>query len=142
MAAIDVRSMVDADGGLIDRRIFSEPAIYEQELERIFARCGLYLGHESQLAQPGAFLTTYLSEDLGARGWWLDVRRGRLQAGTEVLGGAHRWVLPASWRTAAENFGRDAYHAPLPRGSAFRSGFGGGGPRGLNNQGDGFQISP
>ena len=39
MAIADVASLVDTEHGLISPRIFIEKEIYEQELERIFARC-------------------------------------------------------------------------------------------------------
>jgi hypothetical protein len=41
--------LVDAENGLISRRIFIEPEIYAQELERIFARFWLFLCHMAQL---------------------------------------------------------------------------------------------
>ena len=43
----DVHHLVDAEHGFMSRRIFIERDIYEQELEHIFARCWLFLCHES-----------------------------------------------------------------------------------------------
>lgn len=47
--------LVDAGAGLIDRTIFSDKAIFEQEMKRVFDRSWLFVGHESQIPNPGDY---------------------------------------------------------------------------------------
>jgi phenylpropionate dioxygenase-like ring-hydroxylating dioxygenase large terminal subunit len=53
---------VDMKRGLVNRRIFADREIYDAELERIFARCWLYLAHESQVSRAGDFVTVLMGE--------------------------------------------------------------------------------
>src|SRR5260370_30377804 len=48
----DIGGLVDADRGLISRPIFIEQGVYEEEQERIFARCRLFLCPHNPNPQP------------------------------------------------------------------------------------------
>ncbi|MEQ8825373.1 MAG: aromatic ring-hydroxylating dioxygenase subunit alpha [Filomicrobium sp.] len=61
--SLDVDNLVDAEKGLIGRAIYIDPQIYEQEARMVFARCWMYLCHESQIPKPGDFCTTFMGED-------------------------------------------------------------------------------
>ncbi len=47
--------------GRVHRRVYTDPDIFELEMERIFGRAWLFAGHSSQLAKPGDYITTELA---------------------------------------------------------------------------------
>jgi p-cumate 2,3-dioxygenase subunit alpha len=55
----NMRIIADYDKGhfLVPRTAFTDRRTFELEYEAIFDRCWLYLGHASELAGPGSFLT-------------------------------------------------------------------------------------
>jgi phenylpropionate dioxygenase-like ring-hydroxylating dioxygenase large terminal subunit len=53
---------VDIEHGLIGRRIFSDPEVYELECERIFARSWIFLAHETQIPKAGDYVTCRIGE--------------------------------------------------------------------------------
>ena len=58
-----MQSLIDMDKGTIGREIFVDTDIFQQELERVFARTWLYVGHESQIPTPTIFFISRMGEE-------------------------------------------------------------------------------
>ena len=58
-----LRAIVDPDSGVISREAYVNEAIYQQELEQIFARVWLFIGHESQVPNPGDFIVSRMGAE-------------------------------------------------------------------------------
>jgi phenylpropionate dioxygenase-like ring-hydroxylating dioxygenase large terminal subunit len=58
-----LRSLFDFERGTISREVYVNEDIYQQELEQIYQRCWLFIGHESQVPNPGDFLVTRMGEE-------------------------------------------------------------------------------
>ncbi len=59
----DMDQLVDIENSTQSKKIFLDQDIYEQEQERIFGRCWLFLAHESLIPKAGDFMTTTMGED-------------------------------------------------------------------------------
>ena len=44
----------------VHRRLYTDPKIFALEMERIFARVWVFVAHESQLAEPGDYVRTFI----------------------------------------------------------------------------------
>jgi phenylpropionate dioxygenase-like ring-hydroxylating dioxygenase large terminal subunit len=55
-----IDQLVDMDIGRVDISIYTDPAIFEDEMQRIFYATWVYVGHESEIAQPGDYKTSFI----------------------------------------------------------------------------------
>jgi phenylpropionate dioxygenase-like ring-hydroxylating dioxygenase large terminal subunit len=58
-----IRGLFDLNTGWLDRRVHSDAALYQLELERVFARGWNFMCHESQLPNAGDYFINYIGED-------------------------------------------------------------------------------
>ena len=55
--------MIDLAAGTVDREIFTSPDVHRQELEKLFTRSWLFVGHESQVPKPGDFFVSRMGDE-------------------------------------------------------------------------------
>ena len=63
MVAVKKHHIIDNETGQLDQLIFSDSDIYQEELEKIFGRAWLMIGHESLVPKPNDFFRTFIGED-------------------------------------------------------------------------------
>jgi phenylpropionate dioxygenase-like ring-hydroxylating dioxygenase large terminal subunit len=49
--------------GMVPAYIYNDPDIFELERERIFSRAWIFVGHESEIPQPGDYVVRRILED-------------------------------------------------------------------------------
>src|SRR5712691_5825547 len=123
--------LVDLASGQISREIFVNEEIYAEEQEKIFARSWLFVGHESQIPNPGDFFVSCMGEEsvLLCRDRAGDVHvflnscrhRGmkvcRYDEGNTTVFTCpyHGWSYGTDGRLVGVPFFREAYHSTLDR---------------------------
>lgn len=58
-----LEKLVDLNRGIISREIFVSEELYQQEQEHIFAHAWLFIGHESQIPNPGDYFASCMGEE-------------------------------------------------------------------------------
>src|SRR5256714_10413906 len=123
------RGLVDLQTGQISREIFVNEDIYAEEQERIFTRAWLFVGHESQIPNPGDFAASRMGEEAvilcrdraGAVHVFLNSCRHRGmkvcrydEGNTTVFTCPyHGWSYGTDQKLVGVPFFREAYHSKL-----------------------------
>jgi phenylpropionate dioxygenase-like ring-hydroxylating dioxygenase large terminal subunit len=122
---------VHVETGTVDRVIFSDRAIYERELEQIFARAWNFMCHESQIPNKGDFFLSYIGEEsvictrdkTGALQVFLNTCRHRGNAVCRAESGNarsflctyHGWTFGLDGKLIGVPGYKDLYHEDLDR---------------------------
>lgn len=59
----NIKDLIAKDGSYQNKSLFWDRDVYNQELEKIFAKCWLFISHETLLKKPGDFIVTNMAED-------------------------------------------------------------------------------
>ncbi|MCH2220200.1 aromatic ring-hydroxylating oxygenase subunit alpha (plasmid) [Sphingobium limneticum] len=63
LQASEVDRLIDFKNGQVSRDLFVNEDLYKLEQEKIFAKAWLYIGHESQIPNPGDFFMSRMGEE-------------------------------------------------------------------------------
>lgn len=87
-------------------RIYTDPEIFELEMEKIFHRSWLFVAHETQVAEPGDYFTTWIGKQP------VIVTRGADDGQVHILYNrcTHRGNLVCQYESGNANYFRCAYH--------------------------------
>ncbi|MGD9921075.1 MAG: aromatic ring-hydroxylating dioxygenase subunit alpha [Pseudorhodoplanes sp.] len=58
-----ISELVRADDGIVSRQIFASHELFQQELERIFSRAWLFVGHESLVPKPDDYFVSRMGTE-------------------------------------------------------------------------------
>lgn len=59
----DIDGLVNVEQATASRLIFSDETVFQLEMQRIFGRAWLYIGHESEIPKVGDFVTRLMGND-------------------------------------------------------------------------------
>jgi phenylpropionate dioxygenase-like ring-hydroxylating dioxygenase large terminal subunit len=123
--------LVDLATGQISREIFVNEDIYAEEQERVFARAWLFVGHESQVPNPGDYFVSGMGEEsvilcrdrAGQIHVFLNSCRHRGMKVCRYDEGStavftcpyHGWSYGTDGRLVGVPYWREAYHSALDR---------------------------
>lgn len=62
-AEFNLDALIDSEAGVVSRELFVDRDIYEAELDRIFARAWLLIGHEGLVPTPDSYFVTRMGDD-------------------------------------------------------------------------------
>src|SRR5688500_14861299 len=58
-----IQAAMKPEAGVISREIFVDADVYRLELEKLFTRAWLFVGHESLIPNPGDFYSSRMGEE-------------------------------------------------------------------------------
>lgn len=58
-----LRDRVRPDEGRVPAFVHNDPGVYDLEMQRVFRRCWLFVAHESEIPDPGDYVTREMGDD-------------------------------------------------------------------------------